>query len=45
VKKLVKHGIKIVLESNGCLTAMLIILVKKPVLILLDKLMPDEEEK
>ena len=44
MKKLIKHGVKIVLESNGSPTALVVILIKKPILILLDQWAPDEEE-
>jgi hypothetical protein len=45
VKQWFKHGVKIVLESNGSPTALLIIICKKPILIFLDKIIPDEEKK
>lgn len=45
MKQLIKRGIKLVLDSNGSPTAMVVILCKAPITILLNELIPDEAEK
>ena len=44
MKKFLKNSVKIAIEANGSPTAIIIILVKKPILLFLDKMIPDSEE-
>ncbi|MCG7854449.1 MAG: hypothetical protein MIO88_01210 [Methanoregulaceae archaeon] len=45
VRKWIKHGVKVVLDGNLNPATIIVILCKKPILILLDELIPDEEEE
>lgn len=45
MKKWIKHAVKIALEGNLSPSAIIVVIIKKPVLILLDEWSPDEEKK